>query len=109
MSTTTSTTLSTTIPSTITSTTGSTTTSTFAKTSPIDYSENYIYEEESKHHTLVPAHITPVSRVSIQQIFSKWLLSLRSKRDAANMIFPNWNSDLQNELENIPRCDLRVP
>ena len=25
------------------------------------------------------------------------------------MIFPNWNNDLQNELENIPRCDLRVP
>ena len=25
------------------------------------------------------------------------------------MIFPNWNSDIQYDIENIPRCDLRVP
>ena len=25
------------------------------------------------------------------------------------MMFPNWNSEMQFELESHPRCDLRVP
>ena len=25
------------------------------------------------------------------------------------MIFPSWSTSIQNELETIPRCDLRVP
>ena len=51
----TTTTTSTKTMSTMTSTIAVTTTSN-VKTSPvvIDYSENYIYEEESRHHTLVP-------------------------------------------------------
>ena len=73
---------------------------------PVDDKENYIYEESSVA-SHIPDKINYVSSMDIRELSSKWLLSLRAKRNAANMRYPEWSSDFGSQLNMLPKCSLR--
>ena len=91
-------------PAETTTTAKPTTTSTIQST--LNEKENYVYEE-STVSSQIPDKINFVSSMDIRELSSKWLLSLRAKRNAANMRYPEWSSDFRSQLDILPKCDLR--
>ena len=94
----------------VTTTTVTSTPRTTAKTTTpnvvMDDKENYIYEE-SNVASHIPDKINYVSSMDIRELSSKWLLSLRANRNAANMHYPEWSTDYASQLDLLPKCSLR--
>ena len=72
----------------------------------VDDKDNYIYEE-SNVASHIPDKINYISSMDIRELSSKWLLSLRAKRNAANMRYPEWSTDYASQLDLLPKCSLR--